>query len=149
MTDVSICKLTYELMGMSQCMDVDVDVCVFAVFYLWHDSFMCTWLMYVWGDSYVCDMTHSYETWLIYMWHDSYTRDMTHSYVRSVTWLLDMYQCVHVYVCLKHFKCDMTHLHVTCLIRIWHDSFIRNVTPVHVTWLIHTCYGVASVCRID
>jgi len=48
-----------------------------------------------------------------------------HDSLACVTWLIRMCDMPH------SLRCDMTHLCVTCPIRMWHDSFISG------TWLIH------------
>jgi len=137
MTNSYVCDMTHSCVWSVSCS------------FVWHDSFgarhlekvvvRVTWLTYVWHDSiicvrwliHVCDMTHPCVwhdvficvTWLIHMC------DMTHSY--CVTW--------PIYICDMARFLDATHhlvkvfLSVTCLMYMWHDSFIR------VTWLIYMC----------
>jgi len=92
--------------------------------YVWHDSFIVTWLIHlVWysykRQTYICarySAAFVSVTWLIHLvWHDSFVQgDLTHPF--SVTWLIN--------------TCDMTRsFRVTWLIhRVWHDVWFCQPT---------------------
>jgi len=130
----------------------------------WHDSFMCDisqlcklWMSYF---THICvDLTLRVFARSIYVWNDSFMCDMTHSYVIFLIdfihgWVIS-HICVWIWL-LRFFlrslwrgsaRCrwarsfevrDMTHLCVTWLIRVWHDSLMCDMTHSYVTFLIRT-----------
>jgi len=84
---------------------------------------------HMWRDSFV---THAYVTWCrIHMWQDSFMCDMTHS------WLINM--CRDAV-----FICGMTHSFLTWLIRVCHDSFVRDMRLSHMWHASFTRYMLHS-----
>jgi len=105
---------------------------------MWHDSFMylrwtVTWLIPSEYDSL------TYGTWLIDIWdmtHWCLVCDVTHSHGASIVICGAEDTVVHVV------DCDMTHLCVTRLIYMWHESL------TYVSQSFHTCAVTHSyVCR--
>ena len=85
--------------------------------YVWHDSFMCKWLIHV------CDTTHSYVTRLIHMWHNS---------PRHVTRRIHICDTTHSYMWHDSFICDTTPLNM------WRDSFIYVTRRIHICDMTHS-----------
>ena len=81
---------------------------------VWHDSFICvTWLIHEWWWWSTC--IGYLERWRWAMNHDSFL---------CVTWLIHMHDLT---------RSRVSHDSCTCVIMMWHGSFIR------VTCLIYIC----------
>jgi len=122
-----------------------------------------TWLTTMWRWWFARDMPHTHIAWpirawraRIHMWHHAFIRHVTYLYT---SWLICAWHvlsaCVisHVVYDERAFIRDIIHSCVTCLTRMWHDSFVflshSCVTCTHsyVTCRIHT-WHVWLICAM-
>jgi len=107
---------------------------------VWHDSSYVTLRSSTCHVSFICAVTHSYMTWLNHMWHDSLIYDMTHSYLYRCHELREQFERLHILCVLNNTAPNFLigkHVRHHILPRLWLDSFIRDMTLSHVTWLVH------------
>jgi len=106
----------------------------------------------MWHDSYYLNVSSICVTYLIHVWHDSYYLNVSSIYV-TLLMHIDMFDITHAYWYVWHtsFISGMTRIISMCLRYVWHYSFKRVISPIHmwhdsyhltmsficVTYLIH------------
>jgi len=115
---------------------------------------------------FTCDMTHEYVTSLNRVWHASLTleSDATVAHCCTTYVILFIFILLFLRVAWLIYTWHMPHscmneacqiwcmnkacvLRVTCLIHMWHASFIRDMLHPYVTCLIHMWHA-SSTCDI-
>jgi len=76
------------------------------------------------------------------LWHDRFENDLlwgttTKYVIVHPTCMTHLYVTWVIYVWHESFACDLTRSYVTWLIHAWHDEFMCDMTHSCVTWRIH------------